>query len=109
MSRKRRFGRPPQRGEKGERGDPGAQGEKGEKGDPGRDAPGGESGAVYGADSLMMRKRRRRGRTSARRIEETVNQQKDDKVNQSDALTLEEIMASTDLSKKSPAPKRLNP
>lgn len=32
--------------------------------------------------------------------EETVNQLKDDKVNQSDALTLEEIMASTDLSKK---------
>ena len=85
-------------GEKGEKGDPGAQGEKGEKGDPGRDAP--QEAVLYTAQKLNDAQKTQARENIGAADEETVNQLKDDKVNQSDALTLEEIMASTDLSKK---------
>ena len=80
------------------RGDPGAQGEKGEKGDPGRDAP--QEAVLYTAQKLNDAQKTQARENIGAADEETVNQLKDDKVNQSDALTLEEIMASTDLSKK---------
>ena len=86
------------KGEKGEKGDPGAQGEKGEKGDPGRDAP--QEAVLYTAQTLNDAQKTQARENIGAADEETVNQLKDDKVNQSDALTLEEIMASTDLSKK---------
>ena len=85
-------------GAKGEKGDPGAQGEKGEKGDPGRDAP--QEAVLYTAQKLNDAQKTQARENIGAADEETVNQLKDDKVNQSDALTLEEIMASTDLSKK---------
>jgi len=91
-------GEPGAKGEKGERGDPGAQGEKGEKGDPGRDAP--QEAVLYTAQTLNDAQKTQARENIGAADEETVNQLKDDKVNQSDALTLEEIMASTDLSKK---------
>ena len=78
--------------------DPGAQGEKGEKGDPGRDAP--QEAVLYTAQTLNDAQKTQARENIGAADEETVNQLKDDKVNQSDALTLEEIMASTDLSKK---------
>ena len=91
-------GEPGAKGEKGEKGDPGAQGEKGEKGDPGRDAP--QEAVLYTAQTLNDAQKTQARENIGAADEETVNQLKDDKVNQSDALTLEEIMASTDLSKK---------
>ena len=91
-------GDPGAQGEKGEKGDPGAQGEKGEKGDPGRDAP--QEVVLYTAQKLNDAQKAQARENIGAADEETVNQLKDDKVNQSDALTLEEIMASTDLSKK---------
>ena len=91
-------GDPGAQGEKGEKGDPGAQGEKGEKGDPGRDAP--QEAVLYTAQTLNDAQKTQARENIGAADEETVNQLKDDKVNQSDALTLEEIMASTDLSKK---------
>ena len=91
-------GEPGAQGEKGEKGDPGAQGEKGEKGDPGRDAP--QEAVLYTAQKLNDAQKTQARENIGAADEETVNQLKDDKVNQSDALTLEEIMASTDLSKK---------
>ena len=91
-------GDPGAKGEKGEKGDPGAQGEKGEKGDPGRDAP--QEAVLYTAQTLDDAQKAQARENIGAADEETVNQLKDDKVNQSDALTLEEIMASTDLSKK---------
>ena len=91
-------GEPGAKGEKGEKGDPGAQGEKGEKGDPGRDAP--QEAVLYTAQTLNDAQKTQARKNIGAVDEETVNQLKDDKVNQSDALTLEEIMASTDLSKK---------
>ena len=91
-------GEPGEKGEKGEKGDPGAQGEKGEKGDPGRDAP--QEAVLYTAQTLNDAQKTQARENIGAADEETVNQLKDDKVNQSDALTLEEIMASTDLSKK---------
>lgn len=91
-------GEPGAKGEKGEKGDPGAQGEKGEKGDPGRDAP--QEAVLYTAQTLNDAQKTQTRKNIGAADEETVNQLKDDKVNQSDALTLEEIMASTDLSKK---------
>ena len=100
-------GEPGAKGEKGEKGDPGAQGEKGEKGDPGakgekgdpgRDAP--QEAVLYTAQTLNNAQKTQARENIGAADEETVNQLKDDKVNQSDALTLEEIMASTDLSKK---------
>ena len=80
------------------RGEPGAKGEKGEKGDPGRDAP--QEAVLYTAQKLNDAQKTQARENIGAADEETVNQLKDDKVNQSDALTLEEIMASTDLSKK---------
>ena len=91
-------GEPGAKGEKGEKGDPGAKGEKGEKGDPGRDAP--QEAVLYTAQTLNDAQKTQARENIGAADEETVNQLKDDKVNQSDALTLEEIMASTDLSKK---------
>ena len=91
-------GEPGAKGEKGEKGEPGAQGEKGEKGDPGRDAP--QEAVLYTAQKLNDAQKTQARENIGAADEETVNQLKDDKVNQSDALTLEEIMASTDLSKK---------
>ena len=91
-------GEPGAKGEKGEKGDPGAKGEKGEKGDPGRDAP--QEEVLYTAQTLNDAQKTQARENIGAADEETVNQLKDDKVNQSDALTLEEIMASTDLSKK---------
>ena len=91
-------GEPGAKGEKGEKGDPGAKGEKGEKGDPGRDAP--QEAVLYTAQMLNDAQKTQVRENIGAADEETVNQLKDDKVNQSDALTLEEIMASTDLSKK---------
>ena len=82
----------------GMKGDTGAQGEKGEKGDPGRDAP--QEAVLYTAQTLNDAQKTQARENIGAADEETVNQLKDDKVNQSDALTLEEIMASTDLSKK---------
>ena len=91
-------GEPGAKGEKGEKGEPGAKGEKGEKGDPGRDAP--QEAVLYTAQTLNDAQKTQARENIGAADEETVNQLKDDKVNQSDALTLEEIMASTDLSKK---------
>ena len=91
-------GEPGAKGVKGEKGDPGAKGEKGEKGDPGRDAP--QEAVLYTAQTLNDAQKTQARENIGAADEETVNQLKDDKVNQSDALTLEEIMASTDLSKK---------
>ena len=91
-------GEPGAKGEKGEKGDHGAQGEKGEKGDPGRDAP--QEAVLYTAQTLNDAQKTQARENIGAADEETINQLKDDKVNQSDALTLEEIMASTDLSKK---------
>ena len=91
-------GEPGAKGEKGEKGDPGAKGEKGEKGDPGRDAP--QEAVLYTAQTLNDAQKTQARENIGAADAETVNQLKDDKVNQSDALTLEEIMASTDLSKK---------
>ena len=82
----------------GMKGDTGAQGEKGEKGDPGKDAP--QEAVLYTAQTLDDAQKAQARENIGAADEETVNQLKDDKVNQSDALTLEEIMASTDLSKK---------
>ena len=91
-------GEPGAKGEKGEKGDPGAKGEKGEKGVPGRDAP--QEAVLYTAQTLNDAQKTQARKNIGAADDETVNQLKDDKVNQSDALTLEEIMASTDLSKK---------
>ena len=76
----------------------GDTGEKGEKGDPGKDAP--QEAVLYTAQTLNDAQKTQARKNIGAADEETVNQLKDDKVNQSDALTLEEIMASTDLSKK---------
>ena len=82
----------------GMKGDTGATGEKGEKGNPGKDAP--QEVVMYTAQTLNDAQKAQARENIGAADEETVNQLKDDKVNQSDALTLEEIMASTDLSKK---------
>ena len=91
-------GEPGEKGEKGEKGDPGAQGEKGEKGDTGRDAP--QEAVLYTAQTLNDAQKTQARENIGAADAAMVSQLKDDKVNQSDALTLEEIMASTDLSKK---------
>ena len=88
-------GEPGAKGEKGEKGDPGA---KGEKGDPGRDAP--QEAVLYTAQTLNDAQKTQARDNIGAADAAMVSQLKDDKVNQSDALTLEEIMASTDLSKK---------
>ena len=91
-------GEPGAKGEKGEKGDPGAKGEKGEKGDPGRDAL--QEAVLYTAQTLNDAQKTQARENIGAADAAMVSQLKDDKVNQSDALTLEEIMASTDLSKK---------
>ena len=85
-------------GATGPQGPQGSQGVRGEKGDPGRDAP--QEAVLYTAQTLNNTQKTQAKKNIGAADEETVNQLKDDKVNQSDALTLEEIMASTDLSKK---------
>ena len=94
-------GDPGAKGEKGEKGDPGAKGEKGEKGDPGRDAP--QEAVLYTAQTLNDAQKTQARENIGAADAAMVSQLKSDvdaKINQSDALTLEEIMASTDLSKK---------
>ena len=86
------------KGEKGEKGDPGAKGEKGEKGDPGRDAP--QEAVLYTAQTLNDAQKTQARENIGAADAAMVSQLKSDKVNQSDALTLEENMASTELSKK---------
>ena len=85
----------------GMKGDTGAQGEKGEKGDPGKDAP--QEVVLYTAQTLndaqKAQARENIGAASATTVS-SLKTDVDAKINQSDALTLEEIMASTDLSKK---------
>ena len=85
----------------GMKGDTGAQGEKGEKGDPGKDAP--QEVVRYTAQTLddaqKAQARENIGAVSATTVS-SLKTDVDAKINQSDALTLEEIMASTDLSKK---------
>ena len=85
----------------GMKGDTGAQGEKGEKGDPGKDAP--QEVVRYTAQTLDDAQKAQARENIGAADETTVSSLKTDvdaKINQSDALTLEEIMASTDLSKK---------
>ncbi len=85
----------------GMKGDTGARGEKGEKGDPGKDAP--QEVVLYTAQTLddaqKTQARENIGAASATTVS-SLKTDVDAKINQSDALTLEEIMASTDLSKK---------
>lgn len=79
----------------------GDTGEKGEKGDPGKDAP--KEAVLYTAQTLddaqKAQARENIGAASATTVS-SLKTDVDAKINQSDALTLEEIMASTDLSKK---------
>ena len=79
----------------------GDTGEKGEKGDPGKDAP--QEAVLYTAQTLddaqKAQVRENIGAASATTVS-SLKTDVDAKINQSDALTLEEIMASTDLSKK---------
>ena len=85
----------------GMKGDTGATGEKGEKGDPGKDAP--QETVLYTAQTLDDAQKAQARENIGAADETTVSSLKTDvdaKINQSDALTLEEIMASTDLSKK---------
>lgn len=85
----------------GVKGDTGATGEKGEKGDPGKDAP--QEAVLYTAQTLNDAQKAQARENIGAVDETTVSSLKTDvdaKINQSDALTLEEIMASTDLSKK---------
>ena len=85
----------------GMKGDTGETGEKGEKGDPGKDAP--QEVVLYTAQTLddaqKAQARENIGAASATTVS-SLKTDVDAKINQSDALTLEEIMASTDLSKK---------
>lgn len=85
----------------GVKGDTGATGEKGEKGDPGKDAP--QEVVLYTAQTLSDAQKAQARENIGAASATTVSSLKTDvdaKINQSDALTLEEIMASTDLSKK---------
>ena len=85
----------------GMKGDTGATGEKGEKGDPGKDAP--QEVVLYTAQTLDDAQKAQARENIGAAFATTVSSLKTDvdaKINQSDALTLEEIMASTDLSKK---------
>ena len=94
-------GEPGATGPQGPQGPQGAQGVRGEKGDPGRDAP--QEAVLYTAQTLNDAQKTQARENIGAADEETVNRLKTDvdaKINQSDALTLEEIMASTDLSKK---------
>ena len=79
----------------------GDTGEKGEKGEPGKDAP--QEAVLYTAQTLddaqKTQARENIGAVDAAMVSQ-LKTDVDAKINQSDALTLEEIMASTDLSKK---------
>ena len=93
-----------EKGDPGKDGEPGAtgpQGPQGEKGDPGKDAP--QEAILYTAQTLddaqKAQARENIGAASATTVS-SLKTDVDAKINQSDALTLEEIMASTDLSKK---------
>ena len=93
-----------EKGDPGKDGEPGAtgpQGPQGEKGDPGKDAP--QEAVLYTAQTLddaqKAQARENIGAVSATTVS-SLKTDVDAKINQSDALTLEEIMASTDLSKK---------
>ena len=93
-----------EKGDPGKDGEPGAtgpQGPQGEKGDPGKDAP--QEAVLYTAQTLddaqKAQARENIGAASATTVS-SLKTDVDAKINQSDALTLEEIMASTDLSKK---------
>ena len=76
----------------------GDTGEKGEKGDPGKDAP--QEVVMYTAQTLDDAQKAQARKNIGAADEETVNQLKSEKINYTDALTLEEIAASTDLSNK---------
>ena len=94
-------GDPGERGEKGDKGDTGAQGEKGEKGEPGKDAP--QEAVLYTAQTLSDAQKTQARENIGAADEATVSSLKSDvdaKINKSDALTLEEIEASTDLTGK---------
>ncbi len=85
------------RGEPGEKGEPGAKGEKGEKGDPGKDAP--QEAVLYTAQTLSDAQKTQARENIGAADAATVSSLKNDvgaKINKSDALTLEEIEASTD-------------
>ena len=79
----------------------GMKGDTGAKGDPGKDAP--QETVLYTAQTLddaqKAQARENIGAASATTVS-SLKTDVDAKINQSDALTLEEIMASTDLSKK---------
>ena len=82
----------------GMKGDTGATGEKGEKGEPGKDAP--QEAVLYTAQTLSDAQKTQARVNIGAADEETVSSLKTDvdaKINKSDALTLEEIEASTDL------------
>ncbi len=85
----------------GMKGDTGATGEKGEKGDPGKDAP--QEAVLYTAQTLSDAQKTQARENIGAADEATVSSLKSDvdaKINKSDALTLEEIEASTDLTGK---------
>lgn len=94
-------------GLQGEKGDPGKdgapgvtgpQGPQGEKGDPGKDAP--QEAVLYTAQTLKdTQKAQARSNIDAASAAE-LSQLKGEKIAYSDALTLEEIQASTDLINK---------
>ena len=82
----------------GMKGDTGAQGEKGEKGEPGKDAP--QEAVLYTAQTLSDAQKTQARENIGAADAATVSSLKTDvdaKINKSDALTLEEIEASTDL------------
>ena len=76
----------------------GDTGEKGEKGDPGKDAP--QEVVMYTAQTLDDAQKAQARKNIGAVDVETVNQLKSEKINKSDALTLEEIEASTNLTGK---------
>ena len=82
----------------GMKGDTGATGEKGEKGEPGKDAP--QEAVLYTAQTLSDAQKTQARVNIGAADAATVSSLKTDvdaKINKSDALTLEEIEASTDL------------
>ena len=82
----------------GMKGDTGATGEKGEKGEPGKDAP--QEAVLYTAQTLSNAQKTQARVNIGAADAATVSSLKTDvdaKINKSDALTLEEIEASTDL------------
>ena len=90
-----------EKGDPGKDGEPGAtgpQGPQGEKGDPGKDAP--QDSVLYTAQTLTNEQQAQaRSNIDAASAGE-LNQLKNEKVNKIDALSLEEIEASTDLTGK---------